>query len=333
MPIEASTLLGPVSTERPCGENLEDSQLLASFDSYRVFGQSTPLPSDTDWREIRDRALEALHKSRDLRLLIHLGAAVIRTDGLASFVDITKAASTWLEIWWDEVYPLVDGDGILRRSALSGLADRMAIIDGLRRVPILVHRQLGSFSIRNVEIALGAMPAGEGVANPPDSTQLNALLSAVEFDALQALESQLASGMQNLSTIEKVMRDRISGQAAPDFAPLATTLARTRTVVAAQIAARAPAGTGVHAGNGANVAEAIGGPVAVGSIKTREDAVRALEAVAVFFRRNEPSSPIPLFLERAKRLVAKDFLAVLEDIAPDALQQAKSAGGVRDGND
>jgi type VI secretion system protein ImpA len=55
-----------------------------------------------------------------------------------------------------------------------------------------------------------------------------------------------------------------------------------------------------------------------------------LDAAAEFFRRNEPSSPIPLFLERAKRLVSKDFLEVLADVAPDALPQARSAGGLRD---
>jgi hypothetical protein len=37
-----------------------------------------------------------------------------------------------------------------------------------------------------------------------------------------------------------------------------------------------------------------------------------------------------LFLERAKRLVAKDFLEVLADIAPDAVSTARSAGGLRD---
>ena len=60
------------------------------------------------------------------------------------------------------------------------------------------------------------------------------------------------------------------------------------------------------------------------------DAVRALDAVAEYFRRSEPSSPIPLFVERAKRLVAKDFLEVLADIAPDALSVARSAGGLKD---
>ena len=64
-----------------------------------------------------------------------------------------------------------------------------------------------------------------------------------------------------------------------------------------------------------------------GTIRSRQDAVRALEAVAEYFRRNEPSSPVPLIVERAKRMVSMDFLAVLADLAPDALEQARRATG------
>jgi hypothetical protein len=35
-----------------------------------------------------------------------------------------------------------------------------------------------------------------------------------------------------------------------------------------------------------------------------------------------------MFLARAKRLVSKDFLEVLADIAPEALAQARAAGGL-----
>jgi len=56
-----------------------------------------------------------------------------------------------------------------------------------------------------------------------------------------------------------------------------------------------------------------------------------LDAVADFFRHNEPSSPVPLLLDRAKRLVSKDFLEVLADIAPEALGVARAAGGLKDG--
>ena len=71
--------------------------------------------------------------------------------------------------------------------------------------------------------------------------------------------------------------------------------------------------------------------VSVGAIRSRQDAIRALDAVAQFFRQHEPSSPIPLFLERAKRLVSKDFLEVLADIAPEAIPQARAAGGLKQG--
>ena len=36
-----------ISPDNPAGENLEDTQLLASFDGYRVFGQMAPPDIDT----------------------------------------------------------------------------------------------------------------------------------------------------------------------------------------------------------------------------------------------------------------------------------------------
>jgi type VI secretion system protein ImpA len=64
-------------------------------------------------------------------------------------------------------------------------------------------------------------------------------------------------------------------------------------------------------------------------VKSRQDAMKALDAVADFFKRTEPSSPIPMLVARAKRLVSKDFLEVLADIAPDAVAQARAAGGLK----
>jgi type VI secretion system protein ImpA len=73
-----------------------------------------------------------------------------------------------------------------------------------------------------------------------------------------------------------------------------------------------------------------GAPYAGGAIRSRQDAVRALEAIAEYFRATEPSSPIPLVVDRARRLVSKNFLEVLADIAPEALASARSAGGIKD---
>src|SRR6185312_13218226 len=329
MSIADSGLLQAIVDEHPCGEDLEDTQLLASFDGYRLFGQSAPLSAETDWRDIRDKSLEALQKSKDFRLLTHLASAVVRTEGFGEFIQALAAAAHWLDTWGEQVFPRVDDDAILRRNALNGFADRMAVVDGVRRAPILSHAQLGSVSIRDIEMATGQIAPTDGETVSIDEAQLTALLAATSVEDLQKLSGELETGLKSLSSIEEAMRNQGGTQAAPDFATLAVPLSRTRKLVNDHLATRVPEGDAAGAADG-SAAAAEGGAVGVGAIRSRQDATRALDAVAAFFRTNEPSSPIPLLLERAKRLVAKDFLEVLAELAPEALAPAKAASGVRD---
>jgi type VI secretion system protein ImpA len=329
MRIADTGLLEPLSSENPCGEDLEDTQLLASFDAYRIFGQSAPLSDETDWREIRDRSLEALEKSKDLRLLAHLASAVVRTEGFGALAETLVVAARWLDSWNNEVFPRVEEDAILRRNALNGFADRMAVVDGARRTPILKHVQLGIVSIRDIEMATGQLAPADGETAPIDEAQLNALLSASTVEDLQAISTQLDQAVSSLKSMEGVMREQGGSQAAPEFESLSTPLARTLKLVNDHLGTRAPSAADASAQAG-GAAAAAGGVVAVGAIASRQDATRALDAVADFFRTNEPSSPIPLLLERAKRLVAKDFLEVLAELAPEALGPAKAASGIRD---
>lgn len=334
MEIEDAALLEPIEAEPPCGESLEDTQLLASFDAYGLFGRAAPLSAETDWREIRDRSREALEKSKDFRLLTHYGCAVLRTEGFAAFVQTVAVAARWLELWGEEVFPRIDEDAILRRSALNGFADRMAIVDGVRRASILKHPQLGSVSIRDIEIATGQLALPEGETAAFGEEQLNGFFTATEVEDLKGLQGQLETGVASLKSIEDAMRSRSGIQAAPDFAILADPLARTLKRVNDNLATRAPdAGTAAEATEDSpdNAAHtAAGGGVALGVVRNRQDATRALDAVAEFFRTHEPSSPIPLLIERAKRLVSKTFLEVLAELAPEALAPAKAASGVRD---
>ena len=330
MQIAGSDILQAISAEHPCGEDLEDTQLLASFDAYRLFGQSAPLPGETDWREIRDRSAEALQKSRDFRLLTHLASAVVRTEGFPQFVDTLTVAARWLESWAAEVFPRVDDDAILRRNALSGFADRMAIVDGVRRAPLLTHPQLGPLAIRDIEIATGQLAPAEGETATMDPVQLEALLAASPEPDLQSLAALLDQALASLIRVEEAMRSQGGAQAAPNFENLSTPLARTAKLLKDHLATRVPANNAASASAAGTATAPTGGVVSVDSIRSRQDAARALDAVAAFFRTNEPSSPIPLLVERAKRLVSKDFLEVLAELAPEALEPAKAASGVRD---
>jgi type VI secretion system protein ImpA len=324
-PVSNQTLLEPISADAPCGESLEDTQLLASFDTFRVFGQSTPLDPAPPWPDIKNRALEALAKSKDLRILAFLGSSVLRTDGFAAFSDTLTVAAQWLEMYWNQVYPVVSEDAILRRNALNCFADPMGVVDGLRRLPLVNNRIHGTFSIRDVDIATGQVPAKDGDPRPSED-QINGAFGALPAEELAALRTSAVGAVAALKKIDTHMREAAGSEATPQFDGLSAQLVKIERFLGSQLALRP----------GHEVALTEGGTPAAGVarsgvISSRQDAIAALDAVADFFRRTEPSSPIPLFLARAKRLVSKDFLEVLADIAPDAVAQARVAGGLRDG--
>jgi type VI secretion system protein ImpA len=339
---ESPQLLQPISEDKPCGESLEDTELLASFDGFRVFGQSRPLdapaepdekripkPSESpEWIEIRDKSLEALAKSKDLRLLAYLGTAVLRTDGVQAFAETLRVASQWLETYWSQTYPLVDEDAVLRRNALNCFADSMAVVDALRRVPLVRSRQHGTFSLRDVDIATNQLAPSEG-ETPADEAQIHEAFTSMPVAELSQLLESVVGAIASLNKIDGLMRDAAGSDALPGFEPVVAVLGRTGQALRVQIAAH-PDSTAAPAGSEGGGEAGEGGASISGVVKSRQDAIRALDAVALFFKRTEPSSPIPMFLERAKRLVSKDFLEVLADIAPDAVAQARAAGGLKD---
>lgn len=342
-PWDGQSLREPISAEQPCGQNLDDTGVLSAFDGLRLFGQlrSLEAPPDADdeekalaktrppleWDRIRADALDGLAKSKDLRLLAYLGTALLRTDGLPAFAQVLTTASQWLEAYWPHVYPVVDEDGVARRNALNCLADPMAVVDRVWRLPLVVSRQHGRFSLRDIEIARGQALPGPMEAKA-DEAAIRDAFGELSLEDLTALDRSVTDAMAALNSIDARMRSKGGPEDAPEFAPLAAQFAKLNRICREHLALRSDdsgaAGAGPEGGGAAQAG------YAGGAVKSRQDAVRALDAVADYFRRNEPSSPIPLLIDRAKRLVAKDFLEVLADIAPDALPVARSAGGLKD---
>lgn len=344
---EASGLLEPVSADEPCGKNIEDADPMgwAAFDAYELFGQSTLEPQKNEdgteikrrhrppeWRDIKNQSLDALKTTRDLRLLGYLASALIRTDGLSAFFKTLGVASHWIEQYWAQVYPQLDEDGdpLFRKNALNGLADPVAVVDGVRRAPLVSSRQHGIFSLRDLDLAAGQVSGTMDGA--PQQSQIDAAFEAMPIEELQALADSTTQALASLASVDAAMRRETGVNGAPNFDPLTAQLKKMEAALTAQLekhpgaaVAAVASEDGVAAGE-SGAAAVIG----VGSIRSRQDAIRALDAAAEFFRRNEPSSPVPLFVERAKRLVAKDFLEVLADIVPDALPQARQAGGLKD---
>ena len=343
---DGHALLEPISADAPCGKSLEDSDVLAALDAYQIFGQTSlepeasgddqpkrkePRKSDRppNWAEIRDESLTALRTSKDLRLLAYLGVASLRIEGIAAFSQALGVAAHWLAVFPTQVFPIIDEDALFRQNALNCFADPIAAIDGLRRSPIISHRQHGRFSIRDVDLVSGDVQPASNEAKP-DGKQIEAAFDATALDEVKKLQETIDSAVTALTSIDTAMRDANGAAFAPSFESLLAQFKKMSAFVRARVAAHPENASAASPDGTAAGGEAGSLVMAVGAIKSRQDAIRALDAAAEFFRRNEPSSPIPMFLERAKRLVSKDFLEVLADVAPDALPQARSAGGLRD---
>jgi len=325
---ELQRLAQPLAAPGPCGVDLDGSAELAALESQRVFGHLTAPEPEPDWRNIRSHSLLALSKSKDLRALAHFAAAVTRTGTLLESLHVLALLEPWLTRYWGDVHPRLDDDSIARRNALNCFADRVAIIDPLRRQPLLVHAQLGAFSLRDIDIATGLQPNPDPERFLRTETEVSAALEEADLTLLREIFEQTLLAAHSLQSVQQLMSDRCGDSAIPTLEPLTKQLSRIQQLVSPRIH--------VELANGEHVESLTGDAQAakpIGVIKSRQDAVRALEAVMDYFRRNEPSSPVPLVVERAKRMVSMDFLEVLADLAPEALEPARKATGVRKSDD
>ncbi len=321
---ELQRLAQPLATPGPCGVDLDGSAELAALESQRVFGHLTAPEPEPDWRNIRTHSLLALSKSKDLRALAYFTAAVTRTGTLLESLHVLALIEPWLTRYWDEVHPRLDDDSIARRNVLNCFADRVAIVDPLRRQPILTHPQLGDFSLRDIDIATGVQANPDPERLLRTETEVSAALQEADVALLREIHGQTLLVTHSLQSVQQVMLEKCGDSAIPTLEPLTKQLLRIQQLVSPRI--QGELANGEHA---ESLAGDAGAARFIGVVKSRQDAVRALEAVMDYFRRNEPSSPVPLVVERAKRMVSMDFLEVLADLVPEALEPARKATGVR----
>lgn len=329
---EFAWLAEPVAADAPCGASLDGTPALGELDAQRIFGLLTPPSNEPDWRTLQTRATAALRTSRDLRALAHLVAARLHTGTLVEALPLLVLLDTWLARYWDEVHPRLDDDAVERRNALNCFADRVAIVDALRRLPLVTHAQLGAFSLRDIDIAMGAQPNLDPDREPRAAQEVEAALAAADPHALMQLRKAVDAAHAALLAVQETMRSRAGTDAVPQLDALVAQLTRIQKLLNVRTVEGA-VDDGAPASSTSDATASPAAVVVVGSIRSRQDAVRALEGVAEYFRRNEPSSPVPLIVERAKRVVAMDFLAVLAELAPDALEQARRATGALNPND
>lgn len=345
MAINVESLLSEVSAEAPCGEDLSyDNAFLALEGMLRtqsagVVAGVEEEAEEPNWREVREKSLELWPRSKDLRIGVSLTLALLKTEGIPGLRDGLSLLRGLLERFWDHVYPKLDPDDNLdpleRINILQSLSpatvseqDPMKFKQRLAEVPLCNSTQMGKFSLRDIQIAKReiSLPTGE-MAGAPDISVIDAAFQDTATDELMAMSQATEEAIEHVANITTVFSKNASQGQTPDLDHFQSVLGNIHRCVQGYLAKRGY-GDAVQEGAPTTGGESEKAGVSLaGEIRSPKEALLAIEKVCQYFDRHEPSSPVPLLLRRAQRLVSKNFLEVIQDVCPDALGQIQMLGG------
>jgi len=334
--IDIDKLLEPISEDSPCGDDLEydpdfgELERAAQGKPGHTMGEEEIPPEPPDWSDVFEAAEKLLGRTKDLRVATHLAHASLNLDGLSGLAAGLDLINRMLQQYWDDVHPELDAeddnDPTLRINSLMPLNGREEFLGSLDRAVLVSSKTLGKFNMRDIRIASGEITLPEGDETPvPDPSHIDAAFLDCEQEELTGNADAVGQCIETLSDLEEFARDKVGAEFAPDVGALSSELNVLHGKLREQLSRR---GVELEPAEGAAEGTADTPASVPGEIRSREDAVRVLDRVSEYFRTNEPSSPVPLLLQRAKRLISKDFMEILRDLTPQGVSEAENIGGL-----
>jgi type VI secretion system protein ImpA len=342
-----SLLLPPIDNVSLAGPNLEydpdfaELERLATPKAERSIGDNVKAAEEPDWDRVADAAEALFSRTKDLRVAIYLTAASTRRDGLAGWHAGLSLVHGLLEEYWESVHPQLDADDdddpTARSNAVMPLGDAQGVLSHFRTAPFVESPRLGRFSLRDLRIATGALnvTSSENGGGPlPTVVDLEACCMDCAEEQLRGTAAALDESLGHARAIDAILGERL-GTASPDLATLIADIAELKKFVDAQCARRFPDLAEQQPeqdaqGDDPDESSSAHTSASTGKIRSSNDVLRRLDEICDYFERNEPSSPVPILLKRARRLVGMSFADALKNIAPNAMSDLETLVGPQD---
>lgn len=345
--INIDDLLKPIAEDKPCGE---DFTYHPTFQNLETLARGKPetqfsAAEEPDWKEVRDAALEVLTQSKHLAAAVILTRALLRLGGLDGLGEGLAVVRGLTEKYWPTLYPQMDpednNDPTERINILNDLSSSK-FVRQLGELVLCNSPTMGRITLQQILAAKerSDKPADSEAppAAGPDINQIKAAFKDAGPAPAQAAFNSVLAAAEQARGIETFLDTTLGASRGVNFESLNKVLGDMKRVLepfredgagpASEVAeAGAP---GVAAGNGgAEQPQGKRGPGMSGTIQSRGDVMKALDLICEYYRQHEPSSPVPLILQRAHRLVDKDFMAIVSDLTPDALTHLQVITGTK----
>lgn len=330
----------PVSADDPCGSDLDlegDVEYLNFFAAaeaklprsyFEVKDANGDLkrfdPKSMDSEALFESAKPLFSRTRDLRLLVLLAKISILARDLPSFINFLEAMSGLLDGYWESVHPRgEDGDFSYRGVTVESINVLPTVIVPLQFLPLVENRRYGTINYRTFQIASAEIAPSEGEA-PLDLTAIERILNDADLAHLKAMDASLGRLVAAINRIKTAWTDKGSGQAL-DLDRLAATAGAIAVWLRQAVKRRDP-DTVEAAAESEEIPEdgesASAGAVAVGKVASAAAAAAALDAVAGYFARSEPSNPALLLVRQAQQMLGKSFVEVMRILVPTHIETA-----------
>jgi type VI secretion system protein ImpA len=263
-------------------------------------------------------------KSKDMEVAAWLIEVLGRVHGFAGLRDGFRLASGMIEQFRDGLHSVEDDDGApdlgAPLAALNGMGSEGPLPTVIRRIPITDAKGVGPFALWQYQQATRATVSQHEAARTQIQAEKQTLLERM---VQSARESGITYYRTLIEDIEACQTRFIELQAAFDtgcssagvppganiFDSLATAQDAVRNLIA-ELPPEPPLEPPPMDGKYRLVKP-------LGPASSREEAFRTLLAVAEFFRRHEPHSPISYTLEELVRRGRMSLPELLEELIPD----------------
>ncbi len=343
--IDIEKLSEKISEQAPCGENLEYDPAIQALESAATakpaqeFGDTVVPAEEPNWDNVKTLAIDILLRTKDLNIVAtYLAHALVHTDGFSGCAQALSLIRVYIEQYWDTVHPQLDPDDnldpISRVNAINALSDPQTIIQSLRRSPLVTAQGIGVFSLRDLDIAAGKITLPkEDESAPPTQALIDGALMKCPLDILQKTATAINESLVSIKHIKKRLMDLVGLETAPQLKELSTGLTHARSVLKKELLRRGADSEVVASETAPETSESDAVQVTansrpVGEISSRTDVAQMLDKICDYYHRQEPSSPVPLLLQRAKRLVSMDFMELVKDLASDGVPQMEKIVGM-----
>ncbi|MDB5447574.1 MAG: type secretion-associated protein ImpA family, partial [Phenylobacterium sp.] len=327
MALDLEQLIAPVSEDEPAGPDLaydndrmeieQTFEIEVSIDASGVAAEI----GEVDWRRVIDKIAAQSRQTKDIWLPVYLCRAGARSGSLETVEIGAQYLAALLEDFWPTLHPQLDEYGFQgRKGPCDSLTGIPQFLGPLRRITLLRHARLGDYSGADFERFRAGGEAEEGYG------MFRAALEDVGEDGLREILGRVDTISEAIKRADTVLTANAEDGGGTNFRPTYVALTQIKRSVEAFLtsAPQAEPEAETEEGAAADGAPRSGGERLSGRIESRDDVVRALDALSDYYRRREPAHPAPILLQRAREWVSLDFMQILADIAPAGVDEART---------